>query len=126
MQVRPQHAAGHAIDEVEEVMVVVPLDAEVDEAEDVRAERRPEHAQRGPVRAAGHTQLEHHDRDEDGDDAVTERFEPCLVHQDWLLGPHGELVPIRIAEVKSPSAGELEYLSLIHISEPTRQAEISY
>src|SRR3954467_14079285 len=81
MQVRPENAARHSIDDVEHVMVVVPVDAEVDEAEHIGGERRRERPQRRPVRAGRQAQLEHHDRDQDGDDAVAEGFEPRLMHE---------------------------------------------
>ncbi len=57
-------------------MVIVPVDADVDEA----GEHGHERHERGEVLAVRHFQFEHHDRDDDGDDAITEGFEPGLAH----------------------------------------------
>src|SRR4051812_15887880 len=69
---------------MEHVVMVVPVDADVDEAEQVAEQP---HAgvvhEIGEVRAIGNLQLQHHDRDDDGEDAVAERLQPA--------GPHGAL-----------------------------------
>ena len=44
VEVGPQHAAVDAVGRVQQVMVVVPVDAEEDEAQDVAEEHRPEAA----------------------------------------------------------------------------------
>src|SRR5437899_473552 len=61
-------------------MMVVPVDAEQHEAQHVHENRRYDAAQRAPVRAMRRAKLEHHDRDENRDDAVTECLESRLVH----------------------------------------------
>src|SRR5690348_13677140 len=60
--------------------MVVPVDAEVDEAQHVAQKDREHRTQRGERRVVRHVQLEHHDRDEDGDHAIAERFEPIRCH----------------------------------------------
>jgi hypothetical protein len=80
VQVRPEDLAVDPLGRVQHVVVVVPVDAEVDEAEHVRQEHRGQRAQRVPVRAVRDLQLEDQDRDQDGDDAVTERLETPLAH----------------------------------------------
>src|ERR1700752_2048652 len=61
-------------------MVIIPVDADEDIAQQV-AEKSRDHGtqarQRGFVRDA---QIEHHDRDEDGDHAIAESFEPSFAH----------------------------------------------
>ena len=62
--------------------MVVPIDAEIHEAEDVGEEHRAERRERMQIRALvlGHSQLQNHDRDENRDHAVAERLEPAFAH----------------------------------------------
>src|ERR1051326_3142014 len=85
MHVRPQHAAGDVPRGVEHVVVVVPVDRQHDEAHEVREKRGPHRPQCREVGAARHFQLEDHDRDEDRDHAVAERFEPALGHDGRII-----------------------------------------
>src|SRR5215813_11497967 len=68
------------LDDMKQMMVVVPVDPEIHEAEHVRPERRPDRAQSRQVAAFWHAELQDHDRNEDGDDAVAEGFEPRRAH----------------------------------------------
>ena len=65
---------------VQHVMVVVPVDAEVDEAQHVAEEHGHERPSAARSVAVRHLQLQHHDGDDDGDHAVAERLEPILFH----------------------------------------------
>jgi hypothetical protein len=62
------------------MMVIVPVDPHVHEAEDIAEEDRQQRPERRQVLAVRNFQLQHHDRDDDGDHAVAERFEPVLAH----------------------------------------------
>ena len=80
MEVRPEDAAGDMFGGVEEVMVIVPVNGDVDEAEDVTQKDGEERLQLGEAGAVRDFQFQHHDGDDDGDDAVAEGFEPGGFH----------------------------------------------
>src|SRR5205085_10320849 len=81
VQVRPQNLAVDAVGGGEHVVVVVPVDAEVDETEDVSQEDGQDGTQRLQVRAARDAEFEHHDRDQYRDHAVAERFQTPFIHR---------------------------------------------
>ena len=61
-------------------MVVVPINADVGEAQNVAQEHRQQRLQRCPVRPLRHFHFQHHNGDDDGDDAVAEGFEAIRFH----------------------------------------------
>src|SRR5436305_648510 len=81
-QVGPQDVAVHPLDGVQQVVVVVPVDADEGEAEQVAQEHGDQRPERGQVRPRWYLELQHHDGDDDGDHAVAERFETPLAHSD--------------------------------------------
>ncbi|HWX27017.1 MAG TPA: hypothetical protein VNZ53_06210 [Steroidobacteraceae bacterium] len=62
------------------MVVIVPIDADVDEAQYVTQEVGDQGCERIDVGAARHLELQHHDGDDDGDDAIAEGFESAAVH----------------------------------------------
>ena len=76
IKVCPEHCCADVGDGVEEVVVIVPIDADVEEAEKHREDCR----KRCPVGTFGHFEFKHHDRDDDGEDSVGEGFEAVLLH----------------------------------------------
>ena len=80
MEVGPEDGAGDVLGGVEEVMMIVPVNADVDEAEEIAQEHGEQRAQVGEVGAVRDFQFEDHDGDDDGDDAVAEGFEAGGFH----------------------------------------------
>ena len=103
VQVGPQNAPADVRDRVQQMVVIVPIHADEDEAQDVAREHRQERADRREVSAMRHLHLEHHDRDDDGKHAITEAFEPVLGHPIWTF-------PSRSGGfAKSPSSTTITY-----------------
>src|SRR5215831_10350965 len=80
MQIRPEHQPRDGMRRLQHVVVVIPIDTQVDEAQHVAQEDGDHGPQRLDALAVGHLHLQHHDGDEDGDYAITERFQPILSH----------------------------------------------
>ena len=74
VKIRPQSSAVHLFCDLKQMMVIVPIDAEVNEAEDVTHERRNQVHEFRPLGMMGRAQFQHHDGDEDGNDSVTKCF----------------------------------------------------
>src|SRR5690348_14186916 len=65
---------------MQHVVMVVPVDRYIDEAQDI-SEKSWKHRPQGlPVRAVRYPKFEHHYSDDDGDNAVTECFQSSLIH----------------------------------------------
>jgi len=84
VDVGPKNHSIDALYGLEEVVMVVPVDRQVEEAECVGQELRSERRQ-GRGRGAGWgPELQHHNRHDDGDYGVAEGFEPALGQVDLL------------------------------------------
>src|SRR5262245_4075551 len=102
MQVAPQNATGHVPAGVEQMMVVVPVDADVHETQHVTEKDREQRAERVELAPMRRPHFEHHDGDDDGDHAVAEGLEPGLSHasipKDQLPTPNHPQLPASNSE----------------------------
>ena len=60
--------------------MLVPIDADVDEAEHIAYEDGPQRQQRLEIGFVRNFEFQHHDGDDDGDDAVAEGFQASFAH----------------------------------------------
>src|SRR2546422_9051648 len=74
MEIGPENEAGHVLRHLKHVVMVVPVDAYVDKAEDIAQEDGKERPQCREVTAVRDLELQHHDGDDDCEHAVAERF----------------------------------------------------
>src|SRR5258706_3609659 len=81
MQIRPENTAVDRSDRVQQMVMVAPVDSEVNEAQDVNQKHGQNRRQRFEVRAVRNLQLEHQDRDEDREHAIAERLESPFGHR---------------------------------------------
>src|SRR5262245_65298131 len=80
MEVCPQHRPIHVLCRMKHVMVIVPVDPEIQKAEQIGTEWHSNFAERFERTFVRHLKLEHHYRDDDGKDSVTKGLEACLGH----------------------------------------------
>jgi hypothetical protein len=84
MKVGPEDAATDLFRGLEQMMMVVPINAEINETKHVTQQYWQHWLQRSKVDRVRHFQFQHHNRDDDSEDTVAERFEPACFHLRWL------------------------------------------
>ena len=65
---------------LEQVVVIVPVDANIGEAQDIAEENWKKRPERVPIRTSWHLQLQDHDRDDNGENSIAEGFKAVLLH----------------------------------------------
>src|SRR4029077_191512 len=83
MQIRPQDATGNMLRRLQEVMMVVPVDADVNEAQDIAEENRKEWLQGCKTGSSRSLHFQHHDGDDDGEYPVTKSLHATLGHPSY-------------------------------------------
>jgi hypothetical protein len=63
-------------------MMIIPIDRYVNEAQHIGQEARSDCRKCLPIGAMRHMKFQHHDGDDDGDDAVAERGKTIFAHGD--------------------------------------------
>src|SRR6476660_529889 len=71
---------------MEQVVMIVPVDAYVDKAQHITRENGNYWAQGLEIDAMRHLQFQHHDGNDNGEHAVTEGFDPVTFHLAMLPG----------------------------------------
>src|SRR2546423_8200190 len=79
MQIRPKNSAIYATRGLDQMMVIVPVDAQVKETQHVTQKNRQERFDSRPIQAVRHLELQHHDCDDDREHSVAKRFESVLI-----------------------------------------------
>src|SRR5579872_5079058 len=97
MQISPEDRPGNALGSVQEMVVIVPVDADVNEAQDVTQKDRHHGAQGLQRWSRGHSEIQDHDRNNDGEDAVAKGFETALIHRGEPASRWGRLSRIASA-----------------------------
>lgn len=80
MEIGPENRSADALRGVEQVVMIVPIDGNHDEAEDVAQEVGNDRPERGESGCLRRFHFKDHDGDDDGEDAVAEGFETVFAH----------------------------------------------
>ena len=80
MKIGPENPAADLLSRLEQVMVIVPIDADVNETQDVAQQYRQDRFQRRKFNRMRYLQFQHHNCDDDGKNTVTEGFQPGCFH----------------------------------------------
>src|SRR4051794_24750572 len=80
MQIGPKNPAINVLHYMEHMVVVVPVDCDIDETEDVAEKHWNKRHESRQVRIVWHLHFQHHDGDDDGDHSIAECLESSLAH----------------------------------------------
>ena len=75
MEIGPEDAAANSMSYIQQMMMIIPVDSDVKETQRVTQEYRDERPKRIKGGLVRRFQLEDHDRDYDGNNAIAECFE---------------------------------------------------
>jgi hypothetical protein len=75
---------------MQEMVMVVPVDPDVDKTHHIACEDGYQWSQSSQACVMRSAQLEHHNGDDDGDNAITERFHAASGHESLFFPADGE------------------------------------
>src|SRR6267143_1219507 len=110
MQVRPEYSAADLLGDLEQMMMVVPINTEINETEDVTQQYRQDRFQRGKFNRMRYLQFQHHDRDDDGKDTVAESFKAGCFDTFELLSQCG-------ARARVVGRSQHAFLDIVNVEE---------
>src|SRR5258706_14531240 len=85
MQIGPQDPTIDALDHLEKMIVIAPIDADEDKTKHLTKEHRSDRDQGSPTGIVRNFEFEHHDGDDDRDHPITESFHAASAHSGSIL-----------------------------------------
>lgn len=80
MQIGPQYITGHRLDSMHHMVMIVPIDPDIDKAKHIAEHGGDQWEKIIPVYTMRHFKFQHHDRDDDGEYTIAEGFETSFIH----------------------------------------------
>src|SRR5262249_51884782 len=91
-RIGPKDEAVDPSDRVQKMVMVVPINRQIDKAQDITGEMRKQIDKRLPICTVRHFQFQDHDRDDDGNDAIAECSKTIFSH---VLTPRPKVIARR-------------------------------
>src|SRR5215475_14122522 len=82
-EIGPENSSRHAFRRVQEVMMIVPIDSQVQITQNVRQKNGNNGFKGVQVRSLRYFHIEHHNGYDHGEDAVAERFQSAFGHREF-------------------------------------------
>ena len=80
MQIRPQYFPVNALDRLQQVMMIAPVDTDEDKAQHIGEKHWRNRREGRPTGVMRHFQFQDHDGDDDRNHPIAERFKPAFSH----------------------------------------------
>src|SRR6266404_8362593 len=84
MQIGPQDSTIDALDYLEKMMVIAPVDADENKTQHVTKKQRGNWDQGPPTGVVRYSEFEHHDGDDDRNHPITESFQAASGHPSFI------------------------------------------
>ena len=103
---------------VTSILELIPINSHVDEAEDVAAQHRQHGQQRIEVGTVPHLEFEHHDGDDDRDDAIAEEYATDRFRPSGDPSPVGSVSILYAGDGEEPTSIRARLYQPLHRSAP--------